>query len=89
MNNEELLEMISDFGEIVNVQIPKDTDGIKNKGYAFVLFNRSTDAMKFMTFMNGKNFMGKKIGYLYMKILEYKFSNFDLIVRNPNMHKRN
>lgn len=61
MQPEDLMDMLVDFGEIKNVQLPKDADGKKNKGYAFVLFAKAQDADKFMTFMNGKNFLGKKL----------------------------
>ncbi|CAK72635.1 unnamed protein product (macronuclear) [Paramecium tetraurelia] len=61
MKNEELLDLLIDFGEIEKIQIPKDQNQEFNKGYAFVLFKKVEDAQKFQTFMNGKEFMGKKL----------------------------
>jgi RNA recognition motif-containing protein len=66
MQNEDLLELLIDFGEVENVQIPKDNDLKRNKGYAFVLFKKAEEAKRFQMFMSGKEFLGKKLRYIFI-----------------------
>lgn len=66
MQNEDLLELLIDFGDVENVQIPKDNDQKRNKGYAFVLFKKAEEAKRFQMFMSGKEFLGKKLRYIFI-----------------------
>ncbi|CAK60633.1 unnamed protein product (macronuclear) [Paramecium tetraurelia] len=61
IKNEELLELVKDFGEIENIEILKDKKGEFSRGQAIVVFKNEEDARKFKYFANGKQYMGKKI----------------------------
>ncbi|KAL7538889.1 hypothetical protein ACHAWF_006239 [Thalassiosira exigua] len=60
---EDLAELFSRFGDVASVHIPVD-DAKRNKGYAFVAFERQKDARAAMEAMDGEDFQGRLIHIL-------------------------
>lgn len=60
---EDLFEKFSDFGHVTSVHIPVD-DSKRNKGYAFINFERKDDAKLAMDSMDGEDFQGRLIHIL-------------------------
>eukprot|EP00013_Stygamoeba_regulata_P029205 CAMPEP_0177664806 /NCGR_PEP_ID=MMETSP0447-20121125/20708_1 /TAXON_ID=0 /ORGANISM="Stygamoeba regulata, Strain BSH-02190019" /LENGTH=183 /DNA_ID=CAMNT_0019170839 /DNA_START=136 /DNA_END=687 /DNA_ORIENTATION=+ len=59
---EELLEVFREFGDIKNMHMPLDRRTGFVKGYAMVEYEQFEEAQKAITEMNGKPFMSKKLG---------------------------
>ncbi|HRU62752.1 MAG TPA: RNA-binding protein [Bacteroidia bacterium] len=67
--NEALLEAIfKQFGEIVSTKIVYDKITWESRGFGFVEFKKSQDAMKAMDELQGKELVGKKL--IIMEALE-------------------
>jgi multiple RNA-binding domain-containing protein 1 len=60
---EEVKEVFDSFGEITECHIPVD-DSDRNKGYAFVKFSSSQDAIQAMEQLDGSSFQGRLIHVL-------------------------
>ncbi|KAL9183533.1 hypothetical protein ACHAXT_004389 [Thalassiosira profunda] len=60
---EDLHETFSQFGAVTSVHIPVD-DSKRNKGYAFIAFERKEDARSAMETMDGEDFQGRLIHIL-------------------------
>jgi len=58
--NEDLNKLASDFGSVTNIELPT-TSTNKNKGFAYITFQDSKDAQKFIQFVNEKDFLGRKV----------------------------
>lgn len=57
---QQLRDVFAPFGEVVRVDIPKDINE-RSKGFGFVLFRSSTQAIKAITKMNNAEFNGRTI----------------------------
>ncbi|CAD8046293.1 unnamed protein product [Paramecium sonneborni] len=84
MKNEDLLELAKDFGDIENISILKDQKGEFNRGQANIIFKKAEDARKFKYFVNGKEFLGKKI---VIQLRPHQEENEEQIDENNKMNK--
>ncbi|CAD8131920.1 unnamed protein product [Paramecium pentaurelia] len=84
IKNEELLELAKDFGEIENITILKDQRGEFSRGQAIVVFKKEEDARKFKYFVNGKQFLGKKI---VIQLRPYREENEEQIGENNQLNQ--
>jgi len=55
VSNDELREMFSNYGDVVNVNV------IEGKGFGFVEMGNSEQAVKAMEALNGQDFQGRAI----------------------------
>ena len=58
---ERLKNIFSDFGEVESVNIIKDKETDKSKGFAFVEIEKTENALKAIEALNGKLFDGRKL----------------------------
>jgi RNA recognition motif-containing protein len=58
---QELKDLISDYGEVVSVKIITDKFTGQSKGFGFVEMESEDDAKKAISELNGKEFIGKTL----------------------------
>lgn len=58
---DQLKNAFSDFGEVESVNIIKDKETDKSKGFAFVEIENAENALNAIEAMNGKLFDGRKL----------------------------
>lgn len=61
ITNDELRQLFSPFGSILQIDIPKDPYTGRSRGYAFVQFRSAQEAREAMTAMHGFDIGGKQI----------------------------
>ena len=59
--NEDLGKLFSDFGEVEEAVVIIDRDTRRSKGFGFVTFKQSADALKAKEGLNGKDFQGRNL----------------------------
>ncbi len=57
----ELVEFLTQFGEVQNLFIPRDPRSLITKGYAFVDFDGATTTQDLLSQLNGQMFAGRKL----------------------------
>ncbi|KOS16570.1 peptidyl-prolyl cis-trans isomerase e [Malassezia pachydermatis] len=68
VNEETLLSSFGTFGDISDVQLPKETDQpTKHRGYAFITYNEEEDAEDAIDNMNLNEFHGNVISVNFAK----------------------
>jgi RNA recognition motif-containing protein len=60
-SEEDLKTMFAEAGELVTVDLIKDRDTGRPKGFAFITFANQTDAAKAITMFNGKEVGGRPL----------------------------
>lgn len=61
MNENELAELLSEFGNVRSIRIIKDRETGRSKGFAFVEMDDKADAEKAISTLNGTEVMGRPI----------------------------
>lgn len=61
VSENELRSLFSPFGEIENIEVPRDHFTGKNKGYAHIVYCNNKDAREVIKMMDGFEINGKKI----------------------------
>jgi multiple RNA-binding domain-containing protein 1 len=83
---EELKDFFSPFGNIIECHIPVD-DSNRNKGYAFVKFSKSNDAIDAKEQLDGTSFQGRLIHILPSKPERDTMENTDTM-EGDSTHKK-
>ena len=81
----ELHEMFSIFGEVVEINIPKDPYSAKGRGFAYILFRRAVEGKEALTAMNGFNIYGKELRVGFVTEKATLPSNY---ISDPSMQYR-
>lgn len=61
VTEEELVEALGQYAEVVSVKVIKDRETGRSKGFAFVEFNNAEDAAKVKEELNEADFAGRTI----------------------------
>lgn len=71
LDEEDLLEIFSEYGEISGAKIERENELGRSKGFGFLEFVTGGEAKKAIDEMNGEEFQGRK---LTLKVFEEKKS---------------
>jgi RNA recognition motif-containing protein len=61
VTSESLEQMFLEFGTVVSAQVVTDRDTGRSKGFGFVEMANEDDAMRAITELNGKEYLGRQV----------------------------
>ena len=75
VSNDDLQEQFEQYGAVTSVNIVKDRDTGRSKGFGFIEMSTSTEASNAIEGLNGKEFQGRMFNISEAKPMEKRDNN--------------